>query len=461
MRSTRAVAGVLSATLMSVALGAAPAQSPAPARISGVTVEHVGPRILVLAAQCENMGDRVEVAAVIRDRDGLIQSFGSTPVPCNTGGQPMNFLISVPDGTGALKASEIVFTIFLAGAPKPFMQRVPLPPQPNVELPPMTRQQAMLARLRGPDPPYVASYRLSFDLHDFAAIDRLFDHLDRDEVALSNGMSADEEYWPALSERLGGPDRVEWSKRVLEWQRTSPRSVAALVAAGLEMQFSAWSVRGSSTDESLDPVARGLFLGRLSNLENFLRRERKIGSRSPLYFELMMAVLDDEGKPSLQIGETGATALNLFPNHPEIYVDMADPRTLHMLLVDPNRDTSSKIDWAHADQLIRLATAQKSPPATYALAYRALFARQPIEFEPFSDSLASWSEMKPSFDALFKAYPSAANLNSFAAYSCRAGDWAAYRTLRGQLDGEDLDPKQWPDNLQPQVCDAAAAKSTS
>jgi hypothetical protein len=451
------------AILSTAAWGADATTAAPPAQISDPEVLHVAPRLLVLTAQCTNTGTlgNLRIAVAVRDQEGLLQSEGEAPRFCGSGSQKMQFLINIPDGTGALQTSEVVFSLFAQGNPKPFTQRFPLPPQPVMPLPPLSGVQLVLARMRGPDPPYLASYRFSFDLNDFGAVDHLLTRLDRDNVKLANGMSADEEYWAALWEKLTGPDGSDWSTRFLAWSRTSPKSPAALLAGALAMRQTAWSIRGGGTDNTLDPTARALFLKKMAQVEQMLRAHRGIGTTSPLYFELLMSIVSDEGKPNAQIEEIGATALGRFPEHLEIYVEMADPRGLYTMYVDPDRETSGHVDWVHADQLVNLGIHQGRDPqaSKYALVYRALFARQPVEFQPFSDSLATWNEMKPSFNALMQKYPSSSNLNSFAAFSCRAGDWENYRLLRSKLDPENLDPRQWPTNFQPQTCDAIAAQS--
>jgi hypothetical protein len=311
--------------------------------------------------------------------------------------------------------------------------------------------------VRGPDPLYVAAFRNDFEVGDFEAVDRLLDRLDRDDVKLANGQSADETYWDALREKVGSPERTLWLQRFSKWLHGAPKSNAAIIATALAIRYDAWGLRGTSTDSKLDPDARKLFNRRLSDAERLVTPPTRIASRSPLSDELLIEIMREEKKPSARIEAVGAEAIARFPQHTELYVTLADPNTLFTRQFDQSRQPIEQVDWAHAEQLIRIArTSSAAPSGTYALFYIIMFSHQPIEFDPFADSFANWHDMQTSFDALLKSSPSAENLNRYAAYSCRARDWKTYRALRSQLTSQPLEPDRWPNNFQPQVCDAAA-----
>jgi hypothetical protein len=429
-----------------------------PVKLSDFAIVAVHPRLLVVTLRCEPQDTFPggSLIGVVRDQDGLPQSDGFALVSCE--GRPQQVLFQIPDGTGELQHSVVQFTFKSPSAATAYTKTFSLPAQAAVALAPPTEMQKGFAAMRGPDPLYAAAFRNNFEVGDFAAVDRLFDRLDRDDVKLANGRSADETYWDALREKLSSPERTLWLQRFSKWLHDTPRSNAANIATALAIRYDAWTLRGTSTDSTLDPDARKLFIRRLAQAERLVSPHNQAESRSPLQDELLIEMLREGKKPAAQIEAAGAEAIARFPQHAELYVTLADPNTLFTRQFDQSRQPLQAVDWAHAEQLIRIArAASASQSSTYALFYIIMFSHQPIEFDPFSDSFANWHDMQISFEALIKSYPAAENLNRYAAYSCRARDWKTYQAIRSQLNSQLLQPDKWPANFQPQVCDAQAS----
>ena len=60
----------------------------------------------------------------------------------------------------------------------------------------------------------------------------------------------------------------------------------------------------------------------------------------------------------------------------------------------------------------------------------------------FENSMADWNDMKASFDALVQAYPDPWNLNAYAYFACKAGDYAVMTSVLQRI-GEQLTFAQW------------------
>ncbi len=425
-------------------------------KLTDFAIIAVHPRLLVITVRCgrADTPPGTSAIAVVQDHDGLPQSQGFTQQTCN--GQPAQILLDIPNGTGELQHSEVLFSVSTQAGGVVYHQAFPIPPQAAVALPPPTDRQQAMAALWGPDPGYLTAFGKDFELGDFAAVDRLLDRLERDDVKLASGRSADQTYADAVSEKLGGAERVLWSERFAKWHHEAPKSNAALIATAQAIRNDAWGLRGTSIDSKLDPDARKLFNRRLADAERLLAPQLQNPQGSPLSAEVLIEIMREEKKPAAQIDKIGAEAIARFPRHTELYVTLSDPNTTFTRRFDQIHQPLEPVDWAHAEQLMQLARTASALPETYALFYLTMFSRQTIEFRPFVDSFVNWPDMKASFDALLKSYPAAENLNIYAAYSCQEGDWQTYRGLRSQLNEQSLQPDKWPSNFQPRVCDAKA-----
>jgi tetratricopeptide (TPR) repeat protein len=60
----------------------------------------------------------------------------------------------------------------------------------------------------------------------------------------------------------------------------------------------------------------------------------------------------------------------------------------------------------------------------------------------FDDSMVDWDDMKTSFDALVRAYPDPYNLNAYAYFACKVGDYDAMSALLKRI-GDDVVPGVW------------------
>jgi hypothetical protein len=112
-------------------------------------------------------------------------------------------------------------------------------------------------------------------------------------------------------------------------------------------------------------------------------------------------------------------------------------------------------NWGKVDEVISQAvsnTAAMDGSGNYALLYAQLNGLQKSEFDLFHDSLVSWPKMRASFEELVRRYPSADNLNAFAAFACHADDRSTFLNIRPQIIDRIL-PYRWPGNYSYDLCD--------
>jgi hypothetical protein len=78
---------------------------------------------------------------------------------------------------------------------------------------------------------------------------------------------------------------------------------------------------------------------------------------------------------------------------------------------------------------------------------------EPLDFDVFHDSPATWPNMKAGFEGLMKRYPrSNWNLNAFAYFACLADDAPTYGILRARI-GSNVISTAWASNHSAEVCD--------
>jgi hypothetical protein len=89
----------------------------------------------------------------------------------------------------------------------------------------------------------------------------------------------------------------------------------------------------------------------------------------------------------------------------------------------------------------------------YARVYWHVTNDEPLEFELFRDSPATWPRMKAGFEGLMNRYPKSKwNLNAYAYLACHANDALTYGVLRARI-GQDVIQAAWASNYSTEVCD--------
>lgn len=216
--------------------------------------------------------------------------------------------------------------------------------------------------------------------------------------------------------------RIENEART--WEKQFPKSNAARIYHVYILRTRGTSFRGSAffKDVPKEDVARMLAATReaMDILDGIKKPMLKEGD--PEFYRAFLLVL-----PYTNLFYVGgamnvlADARKQFPDYHETYFAVAEYAT----------DMWSGAPDA-VDDIARSAIATRSADsqAMYARVY--WYMSQAVYGDKlFDNSLADWSEMKTSFDAMVDSYPDPWNLNAYAYFACQAGDYA---TMAGLLN---------------------------
>lgn len=235
-------------------------------------------------------------------------------------------------------------------------------------------------------------------------------------------------------------------QRIKKWHDFNPRSVGAAVAEAEYWAAYAWHIRGNHNVAQTDPVALRLFGERMQRAEEVLKDAKDFGADNPLWYEAYLEIAVATKRDDKFIEALFSEAIRKHPHFQSLYLDMAKHWAPRL---------GDGADWKKVDEVIKLAvsnTAGMDGISNYALLYAQISRLQKIEFDLLEDSRVSWPKMRDAFEELVKRYPSADNLNEFAAFACRAGDRNTFLNIRPKIINR-IVPEKWPGNYSYDLCD--------
>ena len=279
----------------------------------------------------------------------------------------------------------------------------------------------------------------------FVKLDQLIETLSQPDQLTDDGMP-----------RLLGVSRGLWEflyawknwqsdlDKIAEWRKQYPDSYGADLTEAILWRAWGWQVRGEGYASTVTPEGWKLFSEKLAHADELLERCKSRASRSPLWYELRLAVARDIGWDRKRHQALFIEATQRFPWYVPLYLSAAD-------YLSPKWGGT----YADVDKLARRTTATPlgSDHSLYTRIYWELTQEEREEFEPFRDSNAAWSLMKAGFEGLMKRYPKSRwNLNGYAYFACRAHDGPTYGMLRARI-GHEVVPAAWASNYSSEVCD--------
>jgi hypothetical protein len=279
----------------------------------------------------------------------------------------------------------------------------------------------------------------------FADLDELIEQLSQAEQLTDDGMPRALGISRGLSQFLDA--WKSWKSdldRVARWRSERPDSYGPDLVEVIIWRQWAWNARGVAYASTVTPEGWKLFNQRLARADEVLNRSKPVASKSPLWYQLRLAVDRDMGVDRKRVQPIFDEATRRFPWYVVYYQSLTD-------YLSPKWGGS----YEAVDTFARQSVNNKlgSDHSLYTRVYWLLTDGEGPEFEPFRDSMASWSLMKTGFEGLMQRYPNSFwNLNTYAAFACRANDGPTYAALRTKI-GLEVIPNAWPSNHSTDVCD--------
>jgi len=242
------------------------------------------------------------------------------------------------------------------------------------------------------------------------------------------------------------PRKRNWKhdlKRINKWRKFNPKSAGAAIAESKYWISYARNIRGSDTQT--DPFALRIFGERMQRAEQVLTDAKDYSSDNPLWYEAYLEAAVTLKRDHEFIEALYKEAIHRHPYFQPLYLKMAAywaPRSGY------------QADWRKADEVVRQAaenTATIDGETNYAMLYVQLSESQRRENLLFDAGYLSWNRMRNSFEEWVKRYPSMDNLNTFAAFACRANDKKAFFNIRPRIINRIL-PGKWLDAYSYDLC---------
>lgn len=391
----------------------------------------------------------VGVYAKSRDGTGYTGVFRPALVP---EGKKVRFTAEVmrPGGTGAMQ-TEYLWVFAYEGGEVPFMRTRlawahawPADTAPEAA----RRAQALQAGQagQGGQTPMAIFDRNLVD-EDFGALDTLLAEWNTPAERDANGDWKLDGFRVALSIT---PDMTGWDEhlaRIRRWKKFNPRSAGAAIAEARHWADYAWHIRDCRCGgrEVVDPVALRVFHERMKRAEQALLASKRYAADNPLWYATYLDVAAGTDRSEAFVRKLFEEAVARHPLYQPLYTSMA----MYWVPRDGRR-----ADWDQVEVLAERAvglTRATDGDDNYAWLYASVSDRQRLEVDVMRDSALSWPRMRRSFEALVTRYPSPDNLNTFAAFACRAGDKATYLNLSVKI-GDQVVPRLWPDNHSIDMC---------
>ncbi len=279
----------------------------------------------------------------------------------------------------------------------------------------------------------------------FAKFDELMETLSQPDRLTDDGMprvlGVSQGLWEFLYQWKNWQADLD---KIAEWRKEFPDSYGADFAEATLWRAWGWHVRGESYASTVTPEGWKLFGEKLAHADYVLERSKPRASKSPLWYQLRLAVARDTNWDRKRYQALFNEATQRFPWYVPLYLSAAN-------YLSPKWGGT----YEEVDNLARRTTATSlgSDYSLYTRIYWDLTEQEGPDFDPFRDSHADWSLMKAGFEGLMKRYPKSKwNLNAYAYFACRANDGATYGELRARI-GQDVIPSAWASNYSTDVCD--------
>lgn len=292
--------------------------------------------------------------------------------------------------------------------------------------------------------PSWSSVVFAFNTGDYNDIDRIVNYWTDSSQFDRDGDWKIDQFYRQLNSRFSH-DRPSVLKKIREWRNSQPTSRAgALAEAMYWVQYAEYIQGYVAPGQARDADTLRVVRQYHANAEKILAASKPYASSVPLWYELRLRMAINGGMDEKTVSKRFEDGALAFPKYQTLYIVMArhlvqagnQPRWSEIMALADRLDATTRLDnpWAYANliSMVNFAVANTIP-------------------DLFSTRIASWPRVKESWKQLISRYPSAYNLNRYAAIACQARDSDAFSTALGKM-GDRVLPKEWPYNISVDVC---------
>jgi hypothetical protein len=237
----------------------------------------------------------------------------------------------------------------------------------------------------------------------------------------ANTRIKDETFWVSLK------------AKTQRWIKSYPSSPTPYIAHATVLLRHAWSIRGSGYSNTVSPIQMSLFHDGLEKTLAFLNQHETIASIDPHWHTQTATVLGGLGRHWSELESILDKGIEVEPSYYQLYFS-----TMYFLL--PKWGGSAK----ELDKFADYAVSKTKDQEGMGLYARIYWSASQYQFEDslFSATNVSWNKMKQGIFDVVRDYPDSWNTNSFAYFSCLAGDKNTTKSLRDKI-GDNVVIKAW------------------
>ncbi|MEQ1638994.1 MAG: hypothetical protein ABL903_20220 [Methylococcales bacterium] len=293
-------------------------------------------------------------------------------------------------------------------------------------------------------------FRLAFRVSDYFkanedSLERLVNEWNTSSCVFDDGSPVLRSLSIGYQMALNAENRQESLIRVEYLKTKYPNTAFVALAEAIYWKEYAWLARGHGFALSVDPVGWKLFNERLEKAEKVLIDSKPYAAELPIWYVEMIQVQSLLNRPVDDRTKIFLEGSNKHRSYYLIYFAMLNS-------ISPKWGGS----WEEVDNLVK-STVDKTQDvygkAMYARLYMYINEELPRDEKLYKTTLASWPDMKRSFEDMMTQYPSSnLNLNKFAMFACVAEDKETFLKLRRTI-GKDKLRWVWPRNNSLELCE--------
>lgn len=379
----------------------------------------------------------LSLAATARSADGLIRSSGSYPVLFPSGRDVrVRARVVAPAGVSIQQTDFLVAGFYRSGTPILFSRLLEWRhswPEASVRKSDST----------GTKLPFALSETLNEE--DFATLDALIEKWSNPNHKDSDGEFPLKNLNEAVETFLKHKDWADRLIRIRKWHGANPKSAGAAVVEALYWMHYAFDARGGEYTTPVDAFAQKLSLDRLKRAERVLTDSKGYAARTPVWYQTYLQISISMGKDVQFTEKLFEASIKHHPSYLPTYIVMMS-RWLPRPASQPNLKKIEEI----VNKAIALAP-EDEKPTIYARLFSQLSYAQPDVSSLVKRGIISWKQMRDSAEAFVARYPTANNLNMFAAFACLADDKNSFLNIRPNIANRVV-PEMWPQNYSLDLC---------
>lgn len=270
----------------------------------------------------------------------------------------------------------------------------------------------------------------AFGNGDFETVEQLVEAYRASEEKTPSGLDKLAIAWDGIENALqaiyGNTTGDPLMELVDGYEKAYPRSPTPHIARAKLLTFRAWAERLGQPINEVPPEAWTKFYSGIAQATAVLLEHREIAERDPEYYSMLISLNGAAQGYSADLIRLAEEASQHFPDYLDLHQDL-------VFFLQPGSGGSMDAIETYARAMVEVTRATDAE-SMYARIYWMAIRQIPVEW--FHMLELDWPTMKRAMHDVIARYPDRWNANSFALFSCYAGDRDETRAMLDLVKGE-------------------------